>query len=179
MPCLEWQGNNARCGKAELDPGMSPCDPPIMTFVPTRHLLVPRLVAVAFVTAVLVLAVASWDIARGRAPDTTSALIADLLQTPENRRCSRDATDVVARYFPVGMTRAAAALVLDTATIATPHPWFWTPKNEDAVTDTGAALGFTRTIRYTAFGNQKVTGEVAFENGLVGSVGAKVVCAFG
>ena len=149
------------------------------TPAPKRSLLVPRIVAVAFVGSITVLGVTSWDIARGRVPETASPLINDLLQTPENRRCSRDASDVLVRHMPVGTPREAALGVLSAAVVVPPRPWFWQPAAEDSTREQGSEVGFVRAIRYTAFGNQKVSGTLRLENGVVGAVSGQVVCAFG
>jgi hypothetical protein len=69
--------------------------------------------------------------------------------------------------------------VLAAATVTPPRPWFWRPRIEDAVTAGEGALGFVRTIRYTAFGNQTLRGEVSLAGGRVTAVTARLVCALG
>ena len=146
---------------------------------PPRSLLVPRIVAVAFVTSIAALGIASWDIARGRVPDTASPLVLQLLETPENRRCSRDAAAELGKFLPVGMPKAAVIALLQNAQVGQPQPWFWRPMAEDALTEAADTISFTRVIRYTAFGNQKVAGEIGFDNQMLKSVAGRVVCAFG
>lgn len=141
--------------------------------------LLPRLVAAAFLIAVAALGLASWDIARGRAPETASPLVQDLLETPENRRCSRDAGEALRRHLPAGMARAEALRLLAGAVVTPPRPWFWTPVVEDRLFEETGRIRFTRVIRYTAFGNQKLTGEITLAEGLVQSASGEVVCALG
>jgi hypothetical protein len=141
--------------------------------------LTSRIVAGAFIGAVVVLGIASWDIARGRAPETASPLIISVLNTPEDRRCARDVSAVVARYVRPGMARGEAESLLAAATVAAPNPWFWTPVREDRLESLPDRIRFTRTIRFTAFGNQKVDGEAMLEADVVRAVSARTVCAFG
>jgi hypothetical protein len=141
--------------------------------------LTARIVAAAFVSAVAALAVASWDIARGRAPETASPLMQALLADPENRTCDRDVSALVARFVSPGMTVEAARGVLSEARVAAPSPWFWTPASEDRLEPSSEGLSFTRVLRYTAFGNHRITGLVRIGDGRVEQVIARSVCAFG
>jgi hypothetical protein len=138
-----------------------------------------RIVAGTFIGAVAVLGIASWDIARGRAPETASPLIIAVLNTPEDRRCARDVSTVVGRYLTPGMARREAENLLAAATVAAPAPWFWTPVREDRLESLPDRIRFTRTMRFTAFGNQKVEGEAVLDGDAVRSVTARTVCAFG
>lgn len=141
--------------------------------------LLPRLVAAAFAITIVALGLASWDIARGRAPETGSPMIVALLQEPDNRLCSRDVARTIAPFLRPGMARDQALAVLAAATVTPPRPWFWRPRIEDAVTAGEGAIGFVRTIRYTAFGNQTLRGEVSLAEGRVAVVTARLVCALG
>jgi hypothetical protein len=143
---------------------------------PRRRLTL--VVAAGFLALIAALAIASWDIARGRAPVTTSPLIEALLETPEERRCSRDVAAIVARHVTPGMARADARAVLERATVTAPTPWFWTPAREESVTDAPDGLHFVRVMRFTAFGNQKVIGKALIADGRVASVTATMVCPF-
>lgn len=140
--------------------------------------LLPRIVAVAFVATVAILAIASWDVSRGRVPVTSSPLVEDLLRTPEERRCDRDVSAVVTRHLPVGMTRVEAIGVLERARVQAPEPWFWRPTRDDRIRDQGAEISFTRVIRFTSFGNQLVTGTVAMDGDQVRTVSARMTCPF-
>lgn len=137
-----------------------------------------KVVGVAFVSAVAALAVASWDIARGRVPVTTSPLINGLLETPDQRTCSRDVSAVVARFIPPGLPRAEVRRVLEGARVEAPEPWFWKPAREENVIDAGAEIGFVRVMRFTAFGNQKVIGKVQMAGDQASSLTARMICPF-
>jgi aspartate aminotransferase len=91
----------------------------------------------------------------------------------------RAIADVLARHLPVGTPREAALGVLSAAVVVPPRPWFWQPAAEDSTRQQGSEVGFVRAIRYTAFGNQKVSGTLRLENGVVVAVSGQVVCAFG
>lgn len=137
-----------------------------------------KIVAVAFVLAIAVLAVASWDVSRGRVPVTASAMIEDLLNTPDDRRCDRDVSAVLARHLPPGMARADALAVLERAVVVPPRPWFWTPRSGDSISETDGEIRFVRVMRFTSFGNQLVSGAVTIEAGRVRSVAARMTCPF-
>jgi hypothetical protein len=146
-----------------------------------RNLLVPRLVATVFVGSIAVLALASWDVARGRVPETDSALLLDVLNSPENRTCTRDLPELAARYFPPGMTEAALMALLGNSTVKPPRPLTWSPKIEDAISaisQTGE-ISFVRTLRFTPFGNHHVNGIVTLVDGKVSGARLRVVCALG
>lgn len=144
---------------------------------PSRGLLF-KLVAAAFLTTILVLAVASVDIARGQNVVTASPLVTDLLRTSDERRCDLDVTSVAARHLAPGLSRREARGVLDAAVIEKPRPWFWTVTDDGFVTDAGAEIRFRRVIRHTAFGNQAVVGAVAMEGEAVRQVSARMICPF-
>ncbi len=141
--------------------------------------LTARIVAAAFFSAVAALAVASWDIARGRVPETASPLMQALLADPENSTCDRDVSGLMARFVTPGMSAEAAQAVLSEARVIAPRPWFWTPVMEDRLEPSSEGLRFTRVLRYTAFGNHRVTGMVHIGDGRVEKVTARSVCAFG
>jgi hypothetical protein len=122
--------------------------------------------------------VASWDIARGRVPVTTSPLINDLHNTPEDRKCTRDVSAVVARHVTPGMTRAEALKLLNDAYVEMPQPWFWRPAREESVTGAPGKIGFVRVMRFTAFGNQKIVGSADIADDRVTGVSAMMVCPF-
>jgi hypothetical protein len=143
--------------------------------------LLPRLVAVAFVGAIAVLAFASWDVARGRVPETDAPLLLDVLNSPENRTCTRDLPELAAKYFPVGMGESAVRAIVAASTVKPPRPWSWTPKIEDtiSVTAPNGEISFVRTLRYTPFGNHHVNGTVTLAGGTVTASKLRVVCALG
>jgi hypothetical protein len=141
--------------------------------------LTARIVATAFVTAIAALAIASWDIARGRAPETASPLMQALLADPENRTCDRDVSALVGRFVPQGMTVEAAERLLREASVTPPQPWFWSPAPEDRLEASSEGLSFTRVLRYTAFGNHRIAGMVRIGDGRVERITARSVCAFG
>ncbi|MGL4440019.1 MAG: hypothetical protein ACRCUE_12185 [Bosea sp. (in: a-proteobacteria)] len=148
---------------------------------PRRNLLIPRLVAVAFVGSIAVLAFASWDVARGRVPETDAPLLLDVLNSPENRTCTRDLPELAAKHFPPGMTESAMRALVSASTVKPPRPWVWTPKVEDAIfatTPTGE-ISFVRTLRYTPFGNHHVNGTITVLDGKVTASKLRVVCALG
>ena len=146
-----------------------------------RHLLIPRLVATAFVGSIAALGIASWDVARGRVPDTNAPLLLDALNSPENRTCTRDLPELAARYFPAGMTEEAMRALVAVSTVKPPRPWLWTPKGSDAISPTSSAgeVSFVRTLRYTPFGNHQLMGTVTLSQGNVAAARLRVVCALG
>ena len=141
--------------------------------------IIPRLVAIGFVGSILALAVASWDVARGRVPDTDSPLIIALLTTPEARTCTRDASQGVGIFLRPGLPRADVLALLQQAVVARPAPWFWTPRTEDSISEQPERIEFVRVMRYTAFGNHKVSGTVNLRDNMLVDVSARVACAFG
>lgn len=144
---------------------------------PPRGLLF-KLVAAAFLTTILVLAVASVDIARGQNVVTASPLVRELLRTSDERRCDLDVSAVVARQLAPGLSRREAKAALEAAVIEKPRPWFWTVTDDGSVTDAGAEIRFRRVIRHTAFGNQAVVGALAMEGDAVRRVSARMICPF-
>lgn len=169
MAALTASGPHATAG------GMQTETPP-----PAPGRLLPRIVAAAFLATILALALASWDIARGRVPETGSALVVDLLQMPENRRCSQDVSPVLTRHVRAGMTKVEAVAALKLAVVTPPSPWFWTPKVEDTVADRpDGGVEATRVIRYTAFGNQKLAARLDIGDGVVTKASGVVICPFG
>ncbi len=137
-----------------------------------------KIAGAGFGLLVAAMAVASWDVAKGRVPVTSSALIEDLLNTPEDRRCSRDVSAVVARHVRPGMTRAEALKVLNDAFVEQPRPLFWRPAREESVTGTPDKIGFVRVMRFTAFGNQKIVGSADIAEERVTGVQATMACPF-
>lgn len=137
-----------------------------------------KLVAGAFLTTILALAVASVDIARGQNVVTDSPLVRELLRTSDERRCDLDVSPVAARHLAPGLSRRQARAVLDAAVIEKPRPWFWTVSDDGFVTDAGAEIRFRRVIRHTAFGNQAVTGALVMEGDAVREVSARMICPF-
>ncbi len=146
-----------------------------------RRVLVPRLVAAAFLGTIAVLAIASWDVARGRVPETDSPLLLDVLNSKEDRTCTRDLPDLAAKHFPKGMAEAEARALLAAARVNPPSPWFWTPKPEDRISPAGVPgdLTFVRTLRYTPFGNHHVNGALTLADGKVTGARLRVICALG
>ncbi len=172
------------CGNRKLDPACTPCDPPLMNSDKTpqrRNLLVPRLVATAFVGSVAALGIASWDVAQGRVPDTDAPLLLDALNSPENRTCTRDLPELAAKHFPAGMTEEAMRTLIASSVVKPPRPWLWTPKGSDAISPTSGTgeISFVRTLRYTPFGNHLLTGTVTLSQGSVSAARLRVVCALG
>ncbi len=145
---------------------------------PPRRLLLPRLVAAAFILSILTIAIASWEVTKGRSPTTASPLIDELLRTPDERRCTRDVSAVVGRFLTPGLSRDEARSLLNAAFVEKPAPLFWTVRDDAFVADEGAVIRFRRIMRFTAFGNQTVTGEVAMEGDRVAQVRAQMACPF-
>jgi hypothetical protein len=138
-----------------------------------------KLMFAGFGLTIAALAVASWDVARGRAPDTASLLMLDALAGGDNRTCTRDASALVQRHVPPGLPAAEAEARLRAATIALPRAWFWTPASQDALEASETGLVFTRTVRASPFGNQLLRGLVVLEAGQVARVEARMICPFG
>lgn len=172
------------CGDSVLDRTRAPCDPARMqqtTQPKPRSLLIPRLVAIAFVGSIAVLAIASWDVAQGRVPDTDAPLLLDVLNSPENRTCSRSLPEIAAKYFPPGMSEAAMRALITASTVKPPRPWLWSPTIEDMISAASPSgeVSFVRTLRYTPFGNHHVNGVVTVIDGNVSGAKLRVVCALG
>lgn len=144
-----------------------------------RSLLVQRIVATAFMLGVTVLGVASWDVASGRVPETSSPLLLAVLNDAENRTCTRDLPTLAARFFPAGMSEGEARALLTAAIVTPPRPWFWRAKSDDAITATPDGFSFVRTLRYTPFGNHQVSGVLGFQGGVITSSRLTVRCALG
>lgn len=137
-----------------------------------------RLIGAAFFVFALICLIATFDYSRGRVPETTSPLVAEVLAATTARECGRDATDIVTRHIPIGTEREKAEAVLATVTIVPPKPWFWTPTIENATTWTGDTLEALHTIKATAFGNNLLRTHLTFENGKLSRVASEVVCRF-
>ena len=113
-------------------------------------------------------------------PEVLKALVQHNLKLDLDAEAgARSSADLLARHLPVGTPREAALGVLSAAVVVPPRPWFWQPAAEDSTRQQGSEVGFVRAIRYTAFGNQKVSGTLRLENGVVVAVSGQVVCAFG
>jgi hypothetical protein len=137
-----------------------------------------RVIGVVFGLFALLCLFATYDFSRGRTPETDSALIAEVLTATRARECGRDASEIAAKYFPIGMTQADAEQVLAATVIRPPQPWFWKPVNENSTVADGDSLEALRTIKITAFGNQLLRLYLGFEGGKVSKLAAEVVCRF-
>lgn len=137
-----------------------------------------RLIGIGFGLFALVCLVVSYDYARGRVPETDSALVAEVLAATSARECGRDATEIVLRHIPLGTEQAEAERRLEAIAIRPPQPWFWTPRVETSATWSGDGLEALRTIRATAFGNNLLRVHLSFSGGRVARVAAEVVCRF-
>jgi hypothetical protein len=125
-----------------------------------------RITVVAFGLVALVIGLSSFDLARGRVADTRSELIADVV------------APVLAKYFPVGMSRNAALAALNEVRVNPPRPWFWTPKMDDKTLVTPEKISAIRTIRavYSGQHDLSLTLEMAGEKIIAGK--GEVVCSF-
>lgn len=137
-----------------------------------------RLIGVGLGLFALICLVVTFDYSRGRTPATASPLVAEVLAATVARECGRDATEIVARYLPVGIEQAEAERILGTIEIAPPRPWFWTPMVENATTWTGETLEALRTIKTTAFGANLLRIHLTFADGRLRRLAAEVVCRF-
>lgn len=137
-----------------------------------------RVIGVVFGLFALLCLFATYDFSRGRTPETDSALIAEVLTATRARECGRDATEIAAKYFPVGMPRGEAEQVLAQTLIRAPRPWFWKPVDENSTVADGDSVEALRTIKITAFGNQLLRLYLGFEDGRVSKLAAEVVCRF-
>ncbi len=137
-----------------------------------------RILAFAFAAFALVALVASIDLARGRTPETASALILDVLAGGEAKQCRRDVSEVVRRHIRPGMSADEAKAVIAAAQIMPPRPWFWVPQLTQGLSETAASIVATRTLRTTAFGNELLTLDIGLAEGKVARLAAQVECAF-
>lgn len=137
-----------------------------------------RLIGIGFGLFALLCLVFTYDYSRGRTPETNSPLVAEVLTATTARECGRDATEIAARYLPVGMEQAEAERILATIEITPPKPWFWKPLVENATTWTGTSLEALRTIKTTAFGNNLLRLHLTFADGRLRRLAAEVVCRF-
>lgn len=137
-----------------------------------------RLIGIGFGLFALVCLVVTYDYSRGRNTQTNSPLVSDVLTATRSNECGRDATEIAARYFPLGMEQAEAERLLGTMTIVPPAAWFWRPAIENATTWTGPTLEALHTIKTTAFGNQLLRLHLTFADGKLKRLAAEVVCRF-
>ncbi len=137
-----------------------------------------RLIGVFVGLFALVCLVVTFDYSRGRTPETSSGLVAEVLATTRSGECGGDETELAARYFPLGMDQAEAERVLATIEIVPPKPWFWQPRIENATTWTGETLEALRTIKATAFGSQALRLHMTFGEAKLRRLAAEVVCRF-
>jgi hypothetical protein len=137
-----------------------------------------RLIGVGFGLFAVVCMMATYDFSRGRPPETTSPLVAEVLGATTSRDCGRDATEIALRYLPLGTEQAQAEQILGTIAIVPPKPWFWTPEIENSTNWDGDSLEALRTIKATAFGNNLLRIHLSFADGKVKRLAAEVVCRF-
>lgn len=137
-----------------------------------------RVIGVLFGLFALICLFATYDFSRGRATDSDSPLVGELLSATKARECGRDATEIVARHLPIGMEQAEAEKVLAQTVIRPPAPWFWKPVNENSTVWNGDSLEALRTIKITAFGNQLLRLYLGFNDGKLHKLAAEVVCRF-
>jgi hypothetical protein len=137
-----------------------------------------RLIGIGFGLFALVCLVFTYDFARGRTPRTNSPLVAEVLTATTARDCGRDATEIAARYLPLGMEQAEAERILATIEIVPPKPWFWRPAMENSTSWTGDTLEALRTIKTTAFGSNLLRLHLTFGDGRLRRLAAEVVCRF-
>ncbi|WP_332694599.1 hypothetical protein [Bosea sp. (in: a-proteobacteria)] len=137
-----------------------------------------RVIGVLFGLFALVCLFATYDFSRGRATESDSPLVGDLLSATKARECGRDATEIVARYLPIGMGQAEAEKILAQTVIRAPTPWFWRPVNENSTVWNGDSLEALRTIKITAFGNQLLRLYLGFSDGKLHKLAAEVICRF-
>lgn len=137
-----------------------------------------RVIGVIFGLFALVCLFATFDFSRGRATETDSPLIGELLEATKARECGRDATGIVERYLPIGTGQAEAEKILAETVIRPPKPWFWKPVNENSTVSHGDSLEALRTIKITAFGNQVLRVYLGFSEGKLKRLAAEVICRF-
>ncbi len=137
-----------------------------------------RLIGVGFGVFALICLIFTYDYSRGRLPETSSPMVAEVLAATTARDCGRDATEIVSRFLPLGMERAEAERVLDGASIVPPRPWFWSPNVETSTRWDGDSLEALRTIKVTAFGNNLLRIHLTLADGKVRRLAAEVVCRF-
>jgi hypothetical protein len=137
-----------------------------------------RLIGIAFAAFAVVALVASFDMARGRTPETQSALVLDVLSRGVDKQCRRDVSAVVARHVQPGMSVAEARGAIAAATITPPSPWFWRPALIQSQSESPTSIQAVRTLRTTVFGNELLRLDVSLADGKVSAVKALVECAF-
>lgn len=137
-----------------------------------------RLLGLGFGLFALVCAIVSFDYARGRTPQTQSAVVLDILATGEKDRCRRDVSAIVQRHIPLGESIEKVLATVDALRIEPPAPWFWAPVMTSSFEQTPARLTIARTLRATAFGSEVLMLEVVLAEAKVASVSAKVACRF-
>lgn len=137
-----------------------------------------RLIGIGVGLFALLCFVATYDYSRGRVPETTSPLVAEVLGATTARECGRDATEIALRHIPLGTAQAEAERALEGIAITPPRPWFWRPAIENATSWTGPTLEALRTIKATAFGNNLLRLHLTFEDGRLKRLAAEVVCRF-
>jgi hypothetical protein len=140
---------------------------------------VGRLIALGFALFALVCGIVSLDYARGRVPETESALILAVLGGGADKKCRRDVSAIVARHIQPGMPRGEAMAVISGVTVKLPQPWFWKASRTEALVDEVDRIRATRTLRATAFGNELLMMDIILKEGRVESLAARVECAFG
>ena len=112
-------------------------------------------------------------------PETSSALILDILSEGVAKQCRRDITATAQKHIVPGMERAGALKVISDATINLPLPWFWRASRTESLVDEPDRIKATRTLRSTAFGNELMLLDLKVKDGKVEAVAARVECAFG
>jgi hypothetical protein len=137
-----------------------------------------KAILIAAGMVVLAYGVYAWDYARGRAPETQSALIRDVLTQGHSQRCEHDVTWIVRRYIPIGMERIALFDILDKARAQFASPLFWSPRLQDRDSRREDMISIQRTLRASPIGNHLLVADIGLYQGKVASVDAKVVCTF-
>lgn len=137
-----------------------------------------RLTVIAFGLVALVIGLSSFDLARGRVADTRSELIADVVAASRDKQCGGDVTPVLAKYFPVGMSRNAALAALVEVRVNAPRPWFWTPKMDDKTLVMPDRITAIRTIRAVYSGQHDLSIALEMADEKVTATKGEVVCSF-
>lgn len=137
-----------------------------------------RITVIAFGLVALVIGLSSFDLARGRVADTQSALIADVVAASRDKQCGGDVTPVLAKYFPVGMSRNAALAALAEVRVNPPRPWFWTPKMDDRTNATPDRISAVRTLRAVFSGQHDLSLTLDMADEKVTAATGEVVCRF-
>ncbi|MGL4728384.1 MAG: hypothetical protein ACRCWO_06485 [Bosea sp. (in: a-proteobacteria)] len=138
-----------------------------------------RLIGIAFAVFAIVALIASYDMARGRNPETQSALVLDVLSGGAAKQCKRDVSNVVLRHIKPGMSADEAKRAIAAASITPPSPWFWRSSLIQSLNETPASIQAVRTLRATVFGNELLRLDIALSDGKVSAVTGRVECAFG